>query len=215
MEYRYGYVEMRAKIPYRTGVWPSFWMQSAATLGGRQNYDYMVEIDMLEVFGHKSDLYCNVHKWYSGSSNMATTHGITHIAAAEDGGVSGFLSQLFGRPVGEEKRTVSNPENWHTYGFAWDANYMSMYVDRELFRVYDITSATTVFGSDNGGKDKDMSGFNDPLYIIFNNHIFTENASWKPHTITGSEATSLPATYSIDYVRLYQGTETNTQLWTK
>lgn len=214
MEYRYGYIEIRAKIPYRTGVWPSFWMQSAATLGGRQNYDYMVEVDMLEVFGHTSDLYCNLHKWYSSAKQEQ--YGVRNIAAAEDGGIAGTLSSWFGQPVGEEKRTVENPEEWHTYGFAWDANYMCMYVDQKLFRVYDITSAKNVFGSDNVKKtDSDMSGFNDPLYIIFNNHIFTENATWKPHTITGSESTSLPATYEIDYVRLYQGTESNTQLWTK
>lgn len=213
MEYRYGYIEMRAKIPYRVGVWPSFWMQSAATLGGRQNYDYMVEVDMLEVFGHTSDLYCNVHKWYSSAKQEQ--YGVRNIAAAEDGGISGFLSQLFGRPVGEEKRTVENPENWHTYGFAWDANYMCMYVDQKLFRVYDITSATTIFGSDNVKKtDSDMSGFHDPLYIIFNNHVFTPGANFKPGQINGYES-NLPATYEIDYVRLYQGTETNSKLWTK
>lgn len=214
MEYRYGYIEIRARVPYRTGVWPSFWMQSAAKLGGRQNYDYFTEIDMFEVFGHTSDLYCNVHKWYSKDSNMATTHGITHIAAAEDGGISSWLGDLFGQPMGEEKRTLTSPEDWHTYGFAWDANYMCMYVDQTLFRAYDITSAKSVFGSTNAGKDSDMSGFNDPLYIIFNNHVFTENYSFQPNLITGNES-NLPATYEIDYVRLYQGTETNTQLWTK
>ena len=214
MEYRYGYIEIRARVPYRTGVWPSFWMQSAAKLGGRQNYDYFTEIDMFEVFGHTSDLYCNVHKWYSKDSDMATTHGITHIAAAEDGGISSWLGDLFGQPMGEEKRTLTNPEEWHTYGFAWDANYMCMYVDQTLFRAYDITSAKSVFGSTNAEKDSDMSGFNDPLYIIFNNHVFTENYSFQPNLITGNES-NLPATYEIDYVRLYQGTETNTQLWTK
>ena len=59
-----------------------------------------------------------------------------------------------------------------------------------------------------------MSGFHDPLYIIFNNHVFTPGANFKPGQINGYES-NLPATYEIDYVRLYQGTETNSQLWTK
>lgn len=219
MEYRYGYIEMRAKIPYRVGVWPSFWMQSAATLGGRQNYDYMVEVDMLEVFGHTSDLYCNLHKWYSGAK--IEEYGKDSIKAAANGSTSNwledFLDALLGKKkpnLGSEQRTLSNPEDWHTYGFAWDSQYMCMYVDRELFKVYEITDAQSVFGKDNGKMDPDMSGFNDPLYIIFNNHIFTENANYKPNTITGYES-NLPATYEIDYVRLYQGTENDTQLWTK
>ena len=47
MCFKYGYLEMRAKIPYRHGAWPSFWMQSKKEL---RKADWMCEIDIFEVF---------------------------------------------------------------------------------------------------------------------------------------------------------------------
>lgn len=37
MNFRYGYVEMYAKLPYQRGAWPAFWMKAAGTLAPRQS----------------------------------------------------------------------------------------------------------------------------------------------------------------------------------
>lgn len=220
MEYKYGYAEIRARVPFRTGIWPSFWMKSATSLGGRSNYDYMVEVDMFEVFGNTSKLASNVHKWYSaeGKAKYGLTDSQTHIMARDDQG--NWLGNVLDKITnGEDTVTVSGtPEDWHTYGMAWDSSYMYMYVDHKLFRRYTIgasDSAKTIFGSDAANKDSGMSGFHDPLYVIFNNHIFTEHASYKPNTITGYESSNLPAHYDIDYFRLYQTSDSGTELYTK
>jgi beta-glucanase (GH16 family) len=220
MEYKYGYVEIRAKVPFRKGIWPSFWMKADTVLGGRANYDYMVEIDMFEVFGNTSQLASNIHKWYSaqGKAKYGLTDSQTHIMHRDDA-TGNWLGNLFDKYTnGEDTVNVSGtPEDWHTYGMGWDANYLYMYVDQTLFKRYAISGSSAAknnFGSDAANRDSDMSGFHDPLYVIFNNHVFTEQASWKPHTITGYES-NVPAHYDIDYFRLYQASDAGTALWTK
>ncbi len=221
MEYKYGYVEIRAKVPFRTGIWPSFWMKADTVLGGRANYDYMVEIDMFEVFGNTSQLASNIHKWYTaqGKAKYGLTDSQTHIMHRDDA-TGNWLGNILDKWTnGEDTVTVSGtPENWHTYGMGWDANYLYMYVDQTLFKKYAISGSSAAknnFGSDAANRDSDMSGFHDPLYVIFNNHIFTENASWRPsnNVITGSES-NLPAHYDIDYFRLYQASDSGTALYT-
>ena len=93
-----------------------------------------------------------------------------------------------------------------------------MYVDRQLFKVFDISSADKIFRDEFSNADSDMSGFDDPLYIVFNNHLFTQNSDWKPTStnVISSYEQNLPATLEIDYVRVYrQNDNANTQIWTK
>ena len=68
-------------------------------------------------------------------------------------------------------------------------------VDRQIYKTYDLSQD---FGSSVDG----MKGFHDPVYIIFNNYIFTKNSSWKLPPV--NDETDWPITYTIDWVRLYQ-----------
>ena len=68
-------------------------------------------------------------------------------------------------------------------------------LDGEVYFSHDITEA----GSYGEG---DMTCFHDPLYVIFNNFLFTEGSSWKPSLVTPE--TVYPIEYRIDWVRLYQ-----------
>lgn len=47
-----------------------------------------------------------------------------------------------------------------------------------------------------------MTCFQDSLYIIFNNFLFTDKSAWKPSQV--STDTEFPIEYRIDWVRLYQ-----------
>ena len=60
---------------------------------------------------------------------------------------------------------------------------------------YDITTAFA--------KHEDMSGFHDPQFFIFNNHLFYPGISESDVSISTSPQ-SLPACHYIDYIRLYQ-----------
>ncbi len=178
MMYTYGYCEIRAKVPNATGVWPSFWTQSNTGVGKRSCFDYFVEVDIFEVFGDPDGKFIpNLHKWYTADAGGA------HI-------VSGAKNNV---PL---KNSINE---YHTFGYEWTPTEMSMYVDGVKYETYDITNPATI--RDN--TTKEMKGFHDPQFLIFNNHVFAEDASYKPNLIENNEK-ALPSSYCIDYFRLYQ-----------
>jgi len=63
---RYGYVEMRAKMPRGRGMWPAFWLLHA------NDNDRRPEIDVVEMLGHQTDLvYHTYHRFDNG--NLVST----------------------------------------------------------------------------------------------------------------------------------------------
>ena len=178
MMYTYGYCEIRAKVPNATGVWPSFWTQSNSGIGQRKCHDYFVEVDIFEVFGDPDGKFIpNLHKWYTKDA------GGSHV-------VSGSKHNV---PL---KNSINE---YHTFGYEWTPTEMSMYVDGKKYETYDITNPATI--RDN--TTKEMKGFHDPQFLIFNNHVFASDASYKPNLIENNEK-ALPSSYVIDYFRLYQ-----------
>lgn len=178
MMYTYGYCEIRAKVPNTIGVWPSFWTQSNTGIGKRSCFDYFVEVDIFEVFGDPDGKFIpNLHKWYTAAA------GGKHI-------VSGAKHHV----------PLNNSINeYHTFGYEWTPTEMSMYVDGKKYETYDITNPNTL----NSNTSKEMKGFHDPQFLIFNNHVFAKDASYKPNLIENNEK-ALPSSYCIDYFRLYQ-----------
>ena len=74
MNYQYGYVEMRAKLPMKSSEWGAFWTQSVVEnnssvvkpLDGL-DASFKVEIDIYETINSKtpSSPVFNIHKWYT------------------------------------------------------------------------------------------------------------------------------------------------------
>ncbi len=178
MNYVYGYAEVRSRIPYKAGCWPSFWTRSTGQLSGNRNSDYMVEVDIYEIF-RTTHAYATLHKWYSGGGSTNTANG--------------YVATNPNRHVFEY--TPSLTFEYHTYGYEWTPTEMKMSVDGKVFCTFDITKSF----DDNA----DQSGFHDPQYLIFNNHIFHPETSTACVSITAAYD-SLPAAHYVDYVRLYQ-----------
>jgi len=63
---RYGYVEMRARMPRGRGMWPAFWLLH------NTDFDRRPEIDVVEMLGHQTDLvYHTYHRFDNG--NLVST----------------------------------------------------------------------------------------------------------------------------------------------
>ena len=60
MAFRYGYLEMRARVPFRHGAWPSFWM---TVQPGLRKAAWGSEVDIFEVFSSTNAVVANLHKW--------------------------------------------------------------------------------------------------------------------------------------------------------
>ena len=193
MSFKYGYLEVRAKLPYSQGAWPSIWMQAYDAYGYERDNVYNPEIDILEVFSSTDTLKCNIIKHYT----------------EENGG----KDEQYDKNRDQMKYTFENAENlsneYHTYGFEWDETGMKFYVDDVLYYTISFEEDwwETWFGS--GYFTDSVNHFKDAFFSLnINNEIFhseytsSEEGDWAvDHTI--QDGSPLPE-YSIDYVRLYQ-----------
>ena len=181
MSFQYGYLEMKARVPFEVGAWPSLWSGTKGSLGPHiEDIDYSVEVDMFEVFASTDTLVPNTHKWYNDGRH--TQGGID---------INGGSKKNY---VFEKSKKLSN--EYHIYGFEWTPKTMTMYVDGKPYTSINITKSYD--------ENKDMRGFTDPLMLKINNHLFVTDSAFKPYggsTVKGGE---LPFEYFIDYIRLYQ-----------
>lgn len=179
MSFKYGYLEVRAKVPYKAGCWPSLWLRSpnAAQTDSTGKDGYNMEVDIIEPFGYTDQNGTTIHE--TNKSNDSD-----HCQAA----------------VGNYK--FKNAENlaneYHIYGFLWTADEMKFFIDGECFAAYTKdTLARMGYKGD----------FDDTVNILFDNQLITTNSpvanEEKTNTIENNEG-SLPAEYSVEYVRLYQ-----------
>ena len=188
MLYRYGYVEMKAKIPFRHGVWPSFWMKGDTPFlrcrEGRN--DWFPELDIFENFASNSYIVSNLHKW--GNVDGKAVHeqlpeGDTHPKHSYD-----------------FKNLDTLNEEYHIYGMLWDEHTIKCSVDGEVYFSVNIDEKTE-WKSENY---PDVNGFHDPMYLIINNEVFTDTSYFKPDGAALTLDDLMPIDYYVDYVRLYQ-----------
>lgn len=195
MNFVYGYCEIRARMPFFKGAWPSFWTQStdvvSSQFGVTRTPNYFVEIDVFEVFGSpEGNVVPNIHKWYNSSYyDYATIHnkeGVTHTTWSYNGNKTTYWTSPTPETINQE---------YHTYGWEWTPKVMSMYVDGKITMTYDITKSFD--------DSKEMIGFHDPEFVMFNNHVTTTDQSYTVGLIEDN-LEMLPSEYFIDYFRLYQ-----------
>lgn len=188
MSFQYGYLEIRAKVPYKEACWPSFWLRSHHATDKRENPEFEVELDVFEVFGSKDTLASNLHQQsyngVSGNSYMTTGSAINS----------------------EERHTFTNSANlnneYHTYGVEWTPEKITIYIDGKKQCEWKLDKYSLL----SYGLKPEVSGFDTTMNILFNNHLFTKNSEYKPSSsnIVENYENNLPSVYQIDYVRLYQ-----------
>ena len=99
---RFGYFEMRAKLPPGPGVWPAFWLVGDGDPSSR------IEIDVLEYYGIKPDRYFStVHVWKKPEMEDNEAFQMEH-----------------GVPRG------SLTSDFHTYGVSVEPDWIIFYHDR-------------------------------------------------------------------------------------
>ena len=201
MSFQYGYLEMYAKVPTARGAFPSFWLQSAPS---HRTVDYMTEVDVFEIFDWNK-MEFTTHKWYFNKTTGKEEHHCWN----------------------DPKTTVYTDIEWdslskdyHRYGFGWTQTEMYFTVDGKVCATVDITNrkdfcqGVNKITDENGnvvGSLTGMEGFQDPLFINFNNWIHRtasfrtngentpEDKQWKV-----TDDTEYPIEYSIAWIRLYQ-----------
>lgn len=113
-QFKYGYIEMKAKVPYDKGVWPAFWMLDNDIYDG-QNWPLSGELDIMETSRNiwNDEVYGTIHCQAGHGGNPICSNG-TNAVCFEDG--------LF-----------------HTYGVNWAEDHIDWYYDGE--KVFSYTPA--------------------------------------------------------------------------
>ncbi len=211
MNFKYGYVEIRAKLPLQVGVWSSFWTKSVADPSDTKSVvstdnPVVGEVDIFEVFD-RNRVCGNIIKW--------------------DPDVQDGETQSWYPTAMNTAQCVIPPDDdqFHLYAYEWTPTEFKFYYDGVMYARFDITEPWLNPGEDGKGKEgyeynikdetgSDMSCYQDPQYLIFNNHLFYEGVSNANAYIYNSNPDFESADYLIDYCRVYQ-LEGQGELYTK
>jgi Glycosyl hydrolases family 16 len=101
---QFGYFEMRAKLPPGPGVWPAFWLIA------NQDEKTSAEIDVLEYYGHRPDIYHSASAVWP-KPGVEIEKQVFHIQHTVP---HGTLYEAF-----------------HTYGVSVEADWTIFYLDRQ------------------------------------------------------------------------------------
>lgn len=168
----YGKMEVRAKIPTGSGLWPAIWM-----VGNDYNWPSNGELDVMEYYREK--ILANA-AW--GSNKQWTA-----------------IWDSSSKPMSHFEAKNPNWRNeFHIWLTVWDEDYIRIYLDDELLNEIDLNK-TYNQGGYKGNTENPFryhkAGWGD--YIWLNLALGGDNGG----TIDDS---LLPATYLVDYVRVYQ-----------
>jgi beta-glucanase (GH16 family) len=113
--FKYGRVDIRAKLPKGQGIWPALWMLGAniSTVG----WPKCGEIDIMEMIG--------------GTGNDNKVHGTVHWDNGGSHAQYGGSTSLTGGKIFADE--------FHVFSIVWDGSFIKWYLDDVQFHVIDIT----------------------------------------------------------------------------
>ena len=110
--WKYGYIEVKAKLPTGRGTWPAIWMLPEKNLhGGWPNNG---EIDIMEHVGY----------------DPGKVHGTVHTKA---------FNHKIGTQKGGNKMVSEFDSDFHLYAIDWKENKIDFYIDDQLYFTFENT----------------------------------------------------------------------------
>jgi beta-glucanase (GH16 family) len=207
MSYKYGYLEIRAKVPYKEGAWPAFWLRSSNATGKNYDAPYELEVDVFEVFGSKDTMRSNLHQHFTNKTEEVDENGDPIIEHRDMQTIGEAISQAEGHTFTNSADLFNE---YHTYGFEWSEDRMAIYVDRELQCEWFLDAESLAAY----GLDPDTTGFDTTLNVIFGNNLITPKTEGfsLSQKIEGNEE-NLSIEFDIDWIRLYQKNDGLSELY--
>lgn len=123
-EFLYGHIEMTAKLPKGTGIWPAFWMLGS-TFEVTEKWPVCGEIDIMEMVGGRGANNNN-----NGDRECFSTIHFQDVDGKhnQDGSFT--------------KKDFSLGDDFHTYGIDWDKKKIDFLFDGEKWLTVDISDKT-------------------------------------------------------------------------
>ncbi len=111
--WKYGKIEVRAKIPHGQGIWPAIWMMGADRL--QVGWPACGETDIMEFIGRDSShIYGTMH--YPSANGPASN--------------------------GTKTETMQAYNDFHVYGLEWDSTEMKISFDSTVYQTFPVNDAT-------------------------------------------------------------------------
>lgn len=227
MKYKFkqGYAEARVKSPRGNPYWSAFWLVSPND-GSTPGWPTYGEFDIFELYGARPDIT-------TGTLHYACTKSGGHCQTSPNwyniktdsayGGSSTLGTQLSTQSA--VNAYTGGTADYQVYGFLWEADKISWYVNGRKFRYFDGTNVyrieqngsqtlensisslgtpstpfSTVFGYDHSIILNLAFGGNGPRYSYYG-YTGSDSASGYSN---GNLAADLPGNMDVDYVRVYQ-----------
>ena len=142
--FRYGRVEVRAKIPTASGSWPAIWL-----LGNRWSWPECGEIDMLEYYIAK---------------------GVPSILANACWGSERKFTPIWDSAVIPLTHFTDKDADWtkkfHVWRMDWDEHFIKLYLDEELMNTIDLSQTRNRDEMGMNPFSNNVEGFG--MYILLN-----------------------------------------------
>lgn len=186
--WRYGRIEVRAKVPPGQGPWSAVWMMPDADAYGR--WPLSGEIDILEAvnIGAKCKL-CD-----GGRGENRT------ISALHFGDLPPRNRLVDGRTTLPDGAVPS--DDFHVYAVEWGEGLIRFLVDD---RVHLTVTADQWDSASPRAKGNAAAPFDQPFYVMANLAVGGRLA--EENNAKGVAAKSFPAQFAIDWIRVYQCAE--------
>lgn len=172
--FKYGRMEVRAKIPTASGSWPAIW-----AVGNMWGWPESGEIDLME-FYIKYGVPCILANacWGSTEKNKAVW----------DEGVTPFA------------HFTASDKNWadkfHVWRMDWDEHYIRLFLDDDIVNEIDLSKTRNqgYKGNKENPFSNNVEGFGD--FILLNLAIGSNGGE--------PDLSAFPLRYYVDYVRVYK-----------
>lgn len=204
----YGRIEARAKMPSAVGTWSAIWMLAEQQIYGTAYWPDNGEIDIMEQVGYELDAS---FKALRGDPELPNIHGTLHTFdrnfSKGNGGIGGatYLSD--------------SAEAFHVYAVNWHPDRIEFELNGEVFFTLVRSS---LFSVRNPPEETwPFWPFDQPFHLIVNVAVGGDwggvyNTSIHPSSPYGPDGidhdADWPQRMEIDYIRVYQLSETETWL---
>ncbi|MBQ9977127.1 MAG: hypothetical protein IJP21_00870 [Clostridia bacterium] len=217
MSFKYGYLEVRAKIPFMQGTLVDLKAFAKGAIGSEKNVPYYSQMNIIQYDAWLYSITGRISKVYENYDKNSPFYKLNHYG--EDMGPidTSSKAQIDGLLTPDSFRgsyAVDKKDEFLTCGFLWTENEVEIFVEgRKIIRI----NLTRDFIRESG-----LDGFRKPHYLEFQNSLkiervfekvwlgfkkddeeTNENEDFK-NVSSKAEYIARQYPFEIDYVRLYQ-----------
>lgn len=107
--WKYGYIEVKARIPQGLGTWPAIWMLPEDNVYGR--WPKSGEIDIMEHVGYEQGII----------------HGTVHTES---------FNHMRGTQKGNQQEVLTCSDEFHVYAIDWKSDEIDFFIDGEKYHTF-------------------------------------------------------------------------------